>query len=86
MIQEVCIFGMGFAVASAIKTLKIVSIVKEKHADLSIAIKEGERMQKKMKESGPNENLAAEQIESIKKLERHIAYEEMFKRFNYFIW
>ena len=86
MIQEICIFGMGFVAASAIRVLKIASIIREKHADLSIAIKEGEKMQEKIKEGGPNENLAAEQIESIKQLEKHIAYEEMLKRFNYLIW
>lgn len=86
MIQEICLFVMGFLLASFIKQLKIVSITKEKSKELNIATAEAEEMQKRFDAEGSSQKLAEEQMKSLRELERHIAYREMLHKFNYLIW
>ena len=86
MIQEICLFVMGFLLASFIKQLKIVSITKEKSRELDVATAKAEEMQEKFNTMGSSQELVKEQMKSFKELERHIAYREILHRLNYLIW
>ena len=86
MIIEICMFVMGFTAASFIRQSKVISIAKKQSKELHIAIAEAEEMQAKFNKEGNNNELVEAQIESFKKLERHIGYKEILHKFNYIIW
>ena len=85
MIQEIALLTIGYLTAYFIKQRKIVFITKQKSKDLNVAIIEAQKMQKRFKEEGGSEELCNLQTKNLCRLERHIAYKEILKEFNYLI-
>lgn len=85
MIQEICIFVMGYCLAILVKQAKIVSISMSQMKAIDLAMSEAEEIQKKI-ENDHSSEMIDRQIKSMAKLERFIAYKKILKKFDYIIW
>ena len=86
MIQEIMLFGMGFLLASLLRILKVAIFKATILPKIDKDIAEAEQHQKEFREKGSSKELVIKQIESAKKLSKHIATQEILEKFNYIIW